>query len=327
MAMTFRQMLNSVLGSIGSTQIPATSATITDPYQLQVATFLNQIREEVEDAWNWRALWVTYNINYLAITPLQTIPVPIFPTLPLAWAGAPTPGATAYNLQTIWTNPTGPYQINFNGTDVYVATFTNGNDLVTWSTPLVFGASTNQSVVNTTAIIDSLTLAIPNARSRTVRMQDKRVGKEVALCFDVTSFGIPFPLEEMKKAQTYYFNTVLNQTPVAYSTGFTIDNTQGDQMNLLVYPPANANRIIQLTLCTPVPRIDPTVAGSTGGLDTLITVPTQPIEYGTIWYALQERGEELGTSTVFTEERFRVALDDAIARDQDESGGIEMIVS
>jgi hypothetical protein len=327
MAMTFRQMMNSVLGSIGSTQIPSTQTTITDPYQLQVATFLNQIREEVEDAWNWRALWVTYNINYLAITPLQTIPVPIFPTLPLTWSAPLIAGVTTANLSAVWPNPTGPYQVNFNGTDVYFATFTNGSANVTWSTPLVLGATATQSTINTTAIIDSLTLAVPNARSRTVRMQDKRVGKEVALCFDVTSFGIPFPLEEMKKSQTYYFNTVLNQAPVAYSTGFTVDNTKGDQMNLLVYPPANANRIIQLTLCTPVPRIDPTVAGSTGGLDTLITVPTQPIEYGTIWYALQERGEELGTSTVFTEERFRVALDDAIARDQDESGGIEMIVA
>lgn len=248
MAMTFRQMMNSVLGSIGSAQIPAANTTITDTYQLQVATFLNQIREEVEDAWNWRALWVTYNINYLQNNVTQ-------------------------------------------------------------------------------AIVDSATGVVPNTRSRTVRMTDKRVGKEVALCFDVTTFGIPFPLEEMTKASILYFNTVLNQTPVAYSTGFAVDNTGGDQMNLLVYPGASAPRVIQLTLCTPVPRIDPTVAGSTGGLDTLITVPTQPIEYGTIWYALQERGEELGTSTVFTEERFRTSLDDAISRDQEESGGIEMTVA
>jgi len=241
-------MMNSVLTTIGSTTIPATNTTITDTYQLQVATFLNQIREEVEDAWNWRSLWVTYNINYLQNNTTQ-------------------------------------------------------------------------------AIVDSVTGAVPNTRSRTLRMRDKRVGKEVALCFDVTTFGIPFPLEEMSKASILYFNTVLNQTPVQYSTGFAVDNTTGDQMNLMVYPPASANRVIQLTLCTPVPRIDPTVAGTAGGLDTLITVPTQPIEYGTIWYALQERGEELGTSTVFTEERYRTALDDAIARDQEESGGIEMIVA
>ena len=324
MAMTFRQLMNSVLGSIGSTQIPSAQTTITDTYQLQVATFLNQIREEVEDAWNWRALWETYNINYLAISPLQTIPVPIFPTYPLPLAAPPT-GSTI-TLSTVWPNSSGPYQIVFSDGETITGTFTNASTGVTLASAIT-GTPSTTAAINVTAIIDSLTGIVPNTRSRTVRMKDKRVGKEVALCFDVTTFGIPFPLEEMPKASIYYFNTVLNQTPVQYSTGFAVDNTTGDQMNLLVYPPAGANRVIQLTLCTPVPRIDPTVAGTNGGLDTLITIPTQPIEYGTIWYALQERGEELGTSTVFTEERFRTALDDAIARDQEESGGIEMIVA
>jgi hypothetical protein len=248
MAMTFRQLLNSVLGTIGSAQVPAAQTTVTDPYQLQVATFLNQIREECEDAWNWRALWVTYTM---------TVPANVL----------------------------------------------------------------------TQPIVDINTSATPNARCRTVRMTDKRVGREVALCFDITSFPIPFPMAETTKAGIIYFNTVLNQTPVQYSTTFAVDNTGGDSINLMVYPGASVARNVQITLCNPVPRIDPTIAGTTGGLDTLITIPTQPIEYGTVWYALQERGEELGTSTIFTEERFRTALDDAVSRDQEESGGIMMTVA
>lgn len=248
MAMTFRQMANAVLGSIGSAQIPASQTTVTDAYQLQVCTFLNQIKEEVEDTWNWRALWQTYTFVY-------------------------------------------------------------------------------QPNLLTQQIIDMTTSATPNARCRTVRMHDKHYGREIALCFDITSFGIPFPMGEIPKAKLVYQNTVNNQTPVQYSTGFAVDNVSGDQVNLMVYPGASVARTVQITLCNPVPRIDPTVAGSTGGLDTLITIPTQPIEYGTIWYALQERGEELGTSTVFTEERYRTALDAAIARDQEESGGIELVVA
>lgn len=243
--MTFRQLMNSVLTDIGSATIPAANTTITDTYQLQVAGFLNKIKEEVEDAWNWRALWTTYTFVYAA------------------------------------------------------------NAL-------------------TQPIIDTVTLATPNERSRTVRMQDKRVGREVALCFDITTFGIPFPMSETPKATLMYFNTILNQTPVQYSTSFAVDNIGGSGVNLMVYPGASVARTIAITLCTPVPRIDPTVPGS---IDTVIAVPTQPIEYGTIWYALQERGEELGTSTIFTEDRFRTALDDAIARDQEESGGIEMTVA
>lgn len=248
MSMSFRQIMNSVLTDIGSPLIPAGNTTITDTYQLQVAGFLNKIKEEVEDAWNWRALWTTYTFVY-----------------------------TANNL--------------------------------------------------TQPIIDTATGAVPNERCRTVRMTDKRVGREVALCFDITTFGIPFPLAETSKAGLMYYNTVLNQTPVAYSTTFAVDNTGGSNVNLMVYPGASQARTIAITLCNPIPRIDPTAAGAAGGLDTIITVPIQPIEYGTIWYALQERGEELGTSTIFTEDRFRTALDDAISRDQEESGGIEMTVA
>lgn len=248
MAKSFRQIVNSVLQDIGSPQIPAASTTVTDTYQLQVCGFVNRIKSEVENAWNWRALWQTYTFVYGAL-----------------------------NL--------------------------------------------------TQPIIDTITAAVPDTRSRTVRMTDKRVGKEVALVFDITTFGIPFPLEEMPKASLIYFNTVLNQTPVQYSTNFALDVTPAGVVNLMVYPGASVARTMQLTLCSPLGSIDPTVAGTTGGLDTIITVPGEPIELGSIWYALQERGEELGTSTVFTEERYRTALDDAIARDQEESGGIEMVVA
>lgn len=248
MARTFRQIVNSVLGDIGSAQIPVGQTTVTDTYQLQVCGFVNRIKSEVENAWNWRALWQTYTFVYGAL-----------------------------NL--------------------------------------------------TQPIIDMTTAAVPSTRSRTVRMTDNRVGKEVALCFDITSFGIPFPLEEMGKANLIYFNTVLNQTPVQYSTNFALDVTPAGAVNLMVYPGASVPRTIQITLCSPVPQIDPTVAGTTGGLDTVITVPAEPIELGSIWYALQERGEELGTSTVFTEDRYKTALDDAVARDQEESGGIVMVVA
>lgn len=240
--------MNTTLTAIGSANIPVGNTVITDQYQLQVAGFLNRIKEEVEDAWNWRALWNVYTFIYPAAVLSQPI-------------------------------------------------------------------------------VDMSTGAFPGERCRTARMTDKRVGKEVALCFDITSFGIPFPMAETPKAGLLYYNTVFNQVPVQYSTNFAVDISNTGIVNLLVYPGANQPRTIQITLVNPQARIDPTIAGATGGLDTPIYTPASPIEYGTIWYALQERGEELGTSTVFTEERFRTAIDDAIARDQEESGGIEMTVA
>lgn len=256
MAATFRQIVNNVLQNIGTATIPAANTTITDTYQLQVANFVNHIKESCEDENNWRPLWQDYVVSYLA------------------------------------------------------------------------GNITQQIVDMTNA------LKTPNSRSRLVRMMNRRFGREVGLCFDITTFGIPFLLGEMPIADTKYYNTVLNQTAVAYSTNYSVQDAGNDIVNLLMYPGANSTRNIQITLCTPQPRIDPTVPGSaiypwlgTVGLDTPILIPSMPIELGTSWYALVERGEELGTSSMFTEDRFRSALDDACSRDIGEAGGLEMIIA
>lgn len=188
--------------------------------------------------------------------------------------------------------------------------------------------SVNYLAGNTTQqIIDQSTSAKPNSRCRTVRRQNEHMPNEVALCFDTTSFATPFPLKEYNLADIIYYNAVLAQSPVAYSPYFAVQDLGNDVVNMLVAPAANANRTIQITLCNPQPRIDPTVAGSTGGLDTVIKVPNQPIEIGSTWWALQERGEELGTGSMFTEDRYRTAIDDEVARDIGQKGDIIMVLS
>lgn len=178
-----------------------------------------------------------------------------------------------------------------------------------------------------------------NSRSIFARMYNRRFGREVPLCFNVTTFGIPFLVGEMPLADLIYYNTVLNQTPVAYSTNFAIQDLGNDNMQLLMYPGANSNFQIAATLVVPQGRIDPTVAGAaaqpwldprwTGnvvGLDSPILVPNFPIELGASWYTLSERGEELGTSNMFTEDRYREAADDAVTRDPGTTA-LEMLVA
>lgn len=183
-------------------------------------------------------------------------------------------------------------------------------------------------------IKDAVTNATPNSRSKLIRMMNPRFGREVGLVFDTTSFGIPFCMGEMPMADLIYYNSVLSQTPVAYSTNYAIDDLGNDVVNLLVYPAANTQRTIQLTMGIPQSRIDATVAGSanypwlgTVGLDTPILIPNKPIELGSTWFAFQERGEELGTSSMFTEERYRNALDSAVSRDEAEQGDLQLVVA
>jgi hypothetical protein len=100
--------------------------------------------------------------------------------------------------------------------------------------------------------------AYPNSGSQVVRIHNPKFGREVALVFDITTFGIPFVLDELPLADITYYNTVLNQTPVAYSTNFTVQDLGNDNVFLNMYPGANSTRYIQITLYNPQGYVDPT---------------------------------------------------------------------
>lgn len=348
-SLTLRQMLVRVLTNIGepvsAASVPAVGNAITDPYQLQICNFINHIKEEVEQTHQWSSRWQTYTMSYALGNVSQQI----------------------YDI--------GGYFLPAGAT--------------------------------------------PNSGSSVVRVHNPKFGREVALCFDITTFGIPFILDEMPLADITYYNTVLNQTPVAYSTNFCIQDLGNDIVMLQMYPGANTTRNIQITLYNPQQYLDPTngagnqtdvwntgvttlsltttpalgatsgtllvpwiypsgtysvtfsgvaTAGSgtvnqtvtatltngstaitwtpaltystlsatfyatgiySGGLgcDSPILVPNRIVELGTSWYALEERGEELGAGSMFTEERYRRALDDLSVKDRAEQGDLMMIVS
>jgi hypothetical protein len=345
---TLRQMLVKVLTNIGEPQlaanVPAVGQPITDSYELQVCNFINHIKEEIEQTHQWSSRWQTYTMSFVAGNTSQQI----------------------YDQGGFFL-PAGAY---------------------------------------------------PNSGCQVVRIFNPKFGREVALCFDITTFGIPFVLDEMPLPDLIYYNTVLNQTPVAYSTNFTVQDEGNDVILLNMYPGANSTRNIQITLYNPQGYVDPTngignqvdvwntgvsnisfnaplslgqtsgnliipwpysngvatvtftgqnVVGSgavtqtitatfaqgstlvtnfsaplaynilsptvlvTGGLsgglgaDSPLIVPSRVLEIGTSWWALEERGEELGANSMFTEERYRRALDDFAGKDQAMQGDLVMI--
>lgn len=351
MAQTLRQTLVRVLTNIGepvsAANVPAVGSPITDTYQLQVCNFINHIKEEIEQTHQWSRRWQTYTMSYVAGNTTQRI----------------------YDQGGFFL-PAG---------------------------------------------------ACPGSGCQVVRIFNPKFGREVALVFDITTFGIPFVLDEMPLPDMIYYNTVLNQTPVAYSTNFTVQDLGSDVVNLQMYPGANSTRNIQLTLYNPQGYLDPTngtgnqvdiwdtgteqmsmnapisvgqtsgtlvvpwpnasgtytctftgqnVAGSPGivtqtitatftngstavsafsaailysnlsptfivqgylsgglGCDSPIVIPNRILEIGASWWALEERGEELGANSMFTEERYRIALDDLATKDQAMQGDLMMIVA
>lgn len=235
MATTFRQAINRVLRAISEDEVGDSVSVLTDSYHLLVATFVNQIREEVEDAHNWRKLRQTISV---------TVP-----------AGSST------------------------------ATITGTNE-----------------------------------RSRLYREYDQIAGVERPLVIDVTTAGAEHSLVEIDLARLLYLEQVSPVQNATYSTQFAIDDASGDTVDLRVYPVANVNRTYQVTMVVPQTRFNDST-----DLDTAILVPIRPVELGAIWYALEERGEELGVNAIFSEKKYRKALDDAISRDAAEQGGYNLV--
>lgn len=177
------------------------------------------------------------------------------------------------------------------------------------------------NTVSVTAATSAADIAWGNERSRVYRVQDAESGEFKALAFDTTVASNPIPLQEMSMARLLY-NDTINTSPVSEPSFFAVDSTSaGDTVRLVLDGPVTTTRTISLTLIVPQARLADT------DLDTVIKIPARPLELGAIWFALMERGEELGANALFTEERYRNALDDTVSLDAEEQGGYNLVVT
>ncbi len=239
MAVNYRQMLNRVLRTLGEDEIGSSVAELATDYNKLVGNFLNQIKEEIEDAHNWRSLRTVLSNVVLANT-------------------------------------------------------------------------------------SSIALTGSNERSRLVRTLDTRFNRgfgAVPLVFDTTDNPDPAPLHELDISELLYREQLDPDLRASNDVShFAIDDSTGDELLVRVWPTPATARTIVAHMVVPQARLGDT------DLDTNITIPTRALEVGTLWYALEERGEELGINALFSEERYNNALNDAIARDSAESGGMDLVI-
>lgn len=231
---TFRSVINEVLGVLSEDEIDPSATELTSDYHKLVAHFVNQIKEEIEDAHNWSVLWTDIQVSVLGET-------------------------------------------------------------------------------------DTADITGANQRSRLVRVQQSNAFTDAALVFDITVPANTRQLIEIDYSELMYRKRVNGETsieaPVYFATKMGADGVP----EIIVYPKPLNTRVLSVTMVVPQTRIAVT------SLDTVILVPSRPLEMGSIWYALHERGEELGVNSLYTEERFRNALDAAIARDWAEQGGLDLV--
>lgn len=254
--MTAQALINRVLTSLRETNT-ISAAPVVDSYQALVLEFFNQVKQEVEDAVNWRAIW-------------QTVTV----TIPAGSYFAPIPG-------------------------------TNERSRVVRA-PIKGGGMSQAGYAPALMASDKI----------------------VALVFDSTSptTSGPFPLYEMPLPllQFNVLNTNSQQTvqPQFFAIGQgNADNGAANtgQVVLYVYPPVNNARTVQVTLAIPQSDFS-AVTLLDSNSNATVTVPSYPIIMGLQWMTREEKGEELGPSGAYSEERFREVLDDAVGIENAEQG-------
>jgi hypothetical protein len=175
-----------------------------------------------------------------------------------------------------------------------------------------------QTVTVSLAAVNSGIITEANENSRVVRVQEPLHGQEVPLAWDITDSSNPTPLWELDLPELLR-RREMNPDTTTDPAYFALDNSSGDVLNLEVYPTPADTRSIKLML---IIRLD---AGDSTGIDTTIKVPTRPILLGLIRYIMEERGEELGINSQFSEEKEYKALQDAISLDLTESGGLNLV--
>lgn len=228
MAQTFRTILNRVLRPLGEPVVAPGVSELTEDYHLKVADFINLVKEEIEEAHQWRSL-------------MQEIDATV--------------------------------------------------------------AAAGTSVV----------LTGTNERTRLMRVQQAENGQLVPLVYDVTDPDNPFPMIEMDLAEMKAMHALapdaVNQ-PGQFALG-----VNGDAIELFVYPPALVERDYILHMIVPQGYL----TGATD-LDTVLRIPYRPLVMGTLAYAYEDRGEELGPQSLYTLDNYKKALDSSIALDNGEQG-------
>lgn len=160
-----------------------------------------------------------------------------------------------------------------------------------------------------------------NEKTRICRVQDTRTGDIIPLAYDITDSSSPTHLKEWDLPLVLHKN-VMDAGSTGDPVAFALDNSDADELTLHVYPETDGAKTIQLTLIRPQARLD---AADATDLSTNILVPVRPIVMGLVRFIYEERGEELGARSMYSAEKWEAALNDAIALDLAEQGGVDLM--
>lgn len=155
-----------------------------------------------------------------------------------------------------------------------------------------------------------------NERSRIIRIHEPHYGELVPMAFDTTDSSAPTRILELDLPELLRRRT-MDPNTTGDPCFFALDNSSGDVLKLELYPTPDTTKTIKLHMIIPQDRLDGTVAAD---LATTIKIPVRPVTMALIRFILEERGEELGPNSRWSEEKEYNALRDLISLDMAEQG-------
>lgn len=153
-------------------------------------------------------------------------------------------------------------------------------------------------------------------KARLFRVQTD--GRSFPLVYDKTDPAKPFRLHERDLSVTYDALHMDGGVTATQADTFSVD-VNNEHLFVRLYPVPNTDRTVTATLIVPQKYLD------VSDLDTPIDIPTRALLIGTVWAVLEERGEELGQSSMWTEERYILARDQEVSSDLGEQGDLELV--
>jgi len=165
---------------------------------------------------------------------------------------------------------------------------------------------------------NSIALSGVNRNTKLWYENDEHCKRADPLCFDVTNTSAQFGLRLMDLATLLRMDQDNSNTAsVSSPTHFAIERTASG-VTLYIHPRVNTERNIEIDLL--VPQAPDLTATDAGDLALDIKVPVLPVQYGASWWAMEDRGEELGPRGDKAEKRYRDLLADAAAQELAEQG-------
>lgn len=169
---------------------------------------------------------------------------------------------------------------------------------------------------------NSAAISGTNERSELWYQTDQQRRAKEPLCYDVTTSTAQYRLNHTDLAAILALdqdqsNAANGSTP----TDFAVEKT-ATGLTLYVSPRPSSERTIEIDVLIGQARLDPT---DTGDLATAIKVPVTPVVLGASWWAMEDRGEELGPRGEKNEQRWLMALSDAVSKEMADQGIDELV--